>query len=240
MDDRLKGPKGEGRNGAYSMNRKKKPAEGSKQMKNRRCRSKILISHIIMLAMMLSLCGLGLVPVYGEMGSSYDMVWFTSFGDSNHYDEGFSVIAVEDGFVYTGTASDSEGLEYTFLVKTDEQGDTCWEKKFGGTFRSSGRSVSQTADGGYIIAGTSKMFFESFEKVYLIKTDKEGNLQWEQKLDLSAQGYAYNKRQGFSVKETIDGGYIIAGMIIRGDTSDALIIKNQLFGPCILGAALWG
>lgn len=170
--------------------------------------------------------------------SDFGIVWSSVFGGAGH-DEAFSVIAVDkaneedttvEGYVLSGTVSDEAGLEYTALIKTDKAGTVLWEKKFGGIFRSSGRSVSRTSDGGYIIAGTSKTYMESYDKVYIIKTDADGNLQWERKLDLEAQGYMYSKRQGFSVKEAEGGGYIIAGAIIRGDSSDALIIRTDSQG----------
>ena len=46
-----------------------------------------------------------------------------------------------------------------------------WEKTFGGTDGDYGRSVQQTADGGYIIAGDTLSF--GGEDVYLITSHRE-------------------------------------------------------------------
>ncbi|MEM5816231.1 MAG: Ig-like domain-containing protein, partial [Desulfitobacterium hafniense] len=226
--------------------KKQRSMEGRRIMENSgkrhgRQKGRVLISYILVAAMVLFVCGFTASPAFGAIDTKYQIQWAAGFGGPGS-DQAFSVVAVPDGFVFTGTLTDEAGLEYTFLIKTDEKGNTLWEKKFGGIFRSSGRAVAQTQDGGYIIAGTSKTYFSSFEKVYLIKTDGEGNLEWEQKLDLEGQGYLNSKRQGFSVKEAA-GGYIIAGMILRGDVSDALLIKTNKLGIVswarLFGGAQW-
>jgi len=170
-------------------------------------------------------------------GPPIEMVWSKTFGSAG-YDAAYSVISVdkvneedktEVGYVFTGTLSDDKGLEYTALVKTDKEGNLIWEKKFGGAFHSVGYSVVQTRDCGFIIAGINKTTMVSNDKIYVIKTDADGNLQWERILDLAEQGYSNTRRQAYSIKET-DDGYIIAGSVIYGGTSDALIVKINKMG----------
>ena len=80
-----------------------------------------------------------------------------------------------------------------------------------------------------MFAGINKTTMQSNDKVYVIKTDANGNLEWEKKLDLAEQGYSNTRRRGYSIKEA-DDGYIIAGSIIYGEVSDALIIKINSMG----------
>ena len=69
-----------------------------------------------------------------------------------------------------------------YLIKTDANGNKSWEKTSGGSYDDGGRSVQQTADGGYIIAGSTKSFGDRRGDVYLIyhnpdrgeDTDKDG------------------------------------------------------------------
>jgi hypothetical protein len=165
-------------------------------------------------------------------GPTFEIAWSSTFGGMG-YDEAYSVISidktneedeVEEGYIFTGTISDDAGLEHTALVKTDKEGNLIWERQFGGYFYSVGYSVAQTRDGGFIIAGISKTTMQSNDKIYVIKTDANGNREWDRHLDLAEQGYSNTKRQAYSIKET-DDGYIIAGSVIYGGTSDALIIK---------------
>ena len=61
-----------------------------------------------------------------------------------------------------------------FFLKTNSDGDSLWQKNFGGTSLESLRSVEQTNDGGYIICGTTLSFGNGYQ-VYLVKTDRNGN-----------------------------------------------------------------
>lgn len=75
------------------------------------------------------------------------------------------------------------GLEPTvygniFSVKTDSLGNTLWTTTFGdGYYFEIGKSVQQTFDEGYIIAGITESFGEGGKDVYLIKTNMETGIE---------------------------------------------------------------
>jgi hypothetical protein len=132
--------------------------------------------------------------------------WQETFGGS-YGDSGRSVQQTSDGgYIIAGsTASYGAGGTDVYLVKTEPNGNLQWQKTFGGTGSDSGQSVQQTSDGGYIIAGYTESYGAGGNDVYLIKTNPNGNIQWEMTF-----GGSYSD-SGRSVQQTSDGGYIIAG-----------------------------
>ena len=68
-----------------------------------------------------------------------------------------------------------------------------------------GRSLIQTADGGYAIAGDTKSFGAGGLDVYVVKLDANGNLQWTKTIG------GPDDESGKSLIQTSDGGYAIAG-----------------------------
>ena len=87
-------------------------------------------------------------------------------------------------------------------------------KAFGGSSSDIGRSIQQTSDGGYIITGETESFGNGSRDVWLIKTDSQGNEEWNQTFGGS------DSDVGYSVQQTTEGGYIIVGTsLIKTDSN---------------------
>ena len=98
-----------------------------------------------------------------------------------------------------------------------------WEKTYNLSEYDKGHSIQQTTDGWYIIAGITNSIGNGNSDVYLIKTDGSGNELWNKTFG----GSEYD--EGYSVQQTIDGGYIIAGSTnsIGNGNSDVYLIKTD-------------
>ena len=84
-----------------------------------------------------------------------------------------------------------------------------WLKTIGNKSFQRGHSVQQTSDGGYIISGRINSSDNNSGKVYLIKTNSYGETLWTSEFGNNFGGNRWS--DGWSVKQTLDGGYIIAG-----------------------------
>jgi hypothetical protein len=122
-------------------------------------------------------------------------------------DGGVSLIQTSDGGYAIAGATESFGAgEWdVYVVKLDANGNLQWTKTIGGPDREEGVSLIQTSDGGYAIAGSHQSFGAGEDDVYVVKLDANGNLQWTKTIG--------GKREdgGFSLIQTSDGGYAIAG-----------------------------
>ena len=156
-----------------------------------------------------------------------DSLWTKTFGGEG-YEIGKSVQQTTDGgYIITGKSSSfGNGDNDIYLIKTDSQGDSIWTKTFVANGADEANSVQQTNDGGYIITGYIE-YNEEDGEVWLLKTDGNGIQQWSQVF--GGGGFDFS----FSVKETTDDGYIIAGSNEEGDNHQSYLIKTDNNGDSI-------
>jgi len=153
--------------------------------------------------------------------------WDRAFGGSGS-DMGFSVQQTGNGgYIIAGyTDSYGAGEDDVWLIKTDFNGNKEWDKTFGGSGMDAGRSVRQTGDGGYIIAGSTYSYGAGSLDVWLIKTDSDGNKEWDGTFGGS------DSDVGGLVRQTSDGGYIVSGETesYGAGGSDIWLIKTDSNG----------
>jgi parallel beta-helix repeat protein len=151
-------------------------------------------------------------------------IWNKTIGGL-YSDLAYSAPPTTDGsYIIAGcTYSFGAGEEDFWLVKTDSNGTEIWNETFGGNRFEFAKSVKQTSDGGYIIAGYTDSFGAGKGDVLLVKTDANGTAIWNKTFGGTETDMA------LSVQRTIDNGYIIAGSTksYGAGLYDAWIVKTN-------------
>ena len=138
-------------------------------------------------------------------------------------DHAFSIQQTEDGgYIVAGyTDSFGSGGFDIWVLKLSTEGTVIWEKTYGRLYNDYTRSIQQTTDGGYVVAGyTAQSINENFD-LLVLKLDSNGNITWNKTYGVSG---SENSRD---IQQTLDGGYIVAGYVesVGDETTDFWILK---------------
>jgi len=157
-----------------------------------------------------------------------DTLWTRAYGGTDE-DYGFAVQQTTDGgYIVAGrTYSYGAGGCDIYLIKTDFLGDTLWTKTYGGAGYDLGHSIQQTTDGGYIVAGRTSSYGAGDYDFYLIKTNAAGDTLWTKTYGGTGSDY------GYSVQQTADGGYIVAGYTYGVGDEGVYLIKTDASGDTL-------
>jgi len=142
----------------------------------------------------------------GGGGGGGDAVnWAKTYGGVNR-DVAHSIQKTSDGgFIIAGeTYSFSVVDSDVWVVKIDVNGVIQWEKTYGGNGYDLARSIQETSDGGFIVAGESSSFSGDTD-VWVLKLNTNGTVQWQNRYGGTGVDKAY------SIKQTSDNGYIVVG-----------------------------
>jgi len=150
-------------------------------------------------------------------------IWDKTYGGDKE-DIGEGIIESEDNtfVVVAGTFSYGKAGD-VLLMKINSDGEVIWQNNYGGDKLDklreydgnsvSGRHLTKTPNGGYLVSGYSR----SYGGMWVFKTDSSGSLLWN---------YS-NKDWGgaFSARQAVDGSVIVAGPGLSGDSVDLYVVK---------------
>lgn len=134
------------------------------------------------------------------------IVFNKNFGSSSE-DVGFtSVIVSSGGYATLGwTEGTANGLSDFYLVRTDEDGNELWNKKYGLSNRESGLSIIESTSGGFILGGSSRSLGNGLSDCIIYRTDINGNELWHKTFGFPYEDYLR------SINELPNGEILLCG-----------------------------
>jgi hypothetical protein len=138
-----------------------------------------------------------------------DLQWQKIVGTRGRADHGTFVTEVSGGFLVAGALHD-RGDQRRALVKFDSEGKILWQRTYPGGGNGSIRGIDKTDDGGIVATGYIGSKERGYQFIcddgqgFILKTDADGNLQWEKSLSSAAHGMRV---------EEVAGGYAIGANV---------------------------
>jgi len=174
-----------------------------------------------------------------KLAANGETEWFNSAYTGEYMNKWYvilpwDILPVVNGYIVTGAAW-YLGDDYlfdvdAFLMKTDLNGDVVWQQIYRyGEHHDEGRAFCPTPDGGYLIVGNVNTILYGVPSpvdgdIWLIKTDAEGNLEWEKTYGGPSDEWIMTK----DIFQTSDGGFIANSM-----TSSYGVIGSSKWNVCL-------
>ena len=158
-----------------------------------------------------------------KLTSSGSLCWFKRYCYNNGTGTGIQQTP-DGGFIVSGNYSQ----DY-FLMKLDSLGGVTWAKSYnGGTSNEVSYVLTLANDGGYLMTGDTWSFSPNC-KVWQVKTDNSGNIQWEK-----SYGIPGKDLRGFSIQKVGNYGYAFVAVDFTSSTNDdGYLIKIDNSGNII-------
>jgi hypothetical protein len=169
-----------------------------------------------------------------------DIQWQKVLGGSGS-EESFSIHRTAGGACVLTGSTDSDisgdvganhGESDIWVVSLNPAGAILWQKVLGGKGFDVGRSIEQSVDDGYILAGSTTSddtgdvgANHGGSAIWVVKLSPGGDLQWQKVL--GGNGF----EDGRSIEQSMDNGYILAGNTNSDNSGDV--------GANHGGSALW-
>lgn len=134
-----------------------------------------------------------------------DSLWSRTYGGGDIDVCNAVSLAADGGIVLAGySRSVGDGLDDVWVIKTDQSGNTVWERNFSAPLFAQCNAIQSTADGGYALGGYWTGA-DSDQDFWLLKLNADGDSLW-------GRTYGDDRQQiCYSVEQLPDGGYLLGG-----------------------------
>jgi len=143
-----------------------------------------------------------------KLSSIGDVEWQRTYGRES-YDEAYSIQQTSDGGYIIAGRTELMGAGRSmdaWVLKLSSIGDVEWQRAYGGSGDEAARSIQETSDGGYFVAGYVQLFGSGSFDALVLKLSATGDVEWQ-----CIYGEEVGSDSPYSSQQTSDGGYIIAG-----------------------------
>ena len=163
-----------------------------------------------------------------------EFLWKNDYG-SNSYESSISDIieTTNNGFAICGSKEVDIVDTDAWIIKTNEEGGLSWDHTVGQTqYAEYAHSFKQTADGGYIMCGTSIYGYTGLQsQLFIAKTNNLGVEEWRKIYDFGEDADI----AGIAIDFANDGGYFVCANIsgIYGPPNDILLMRTNSIGDTL-------
>ncbi len=194
------------------------------------------------------------LPAFGQWVKTYG-------GPGNEY--GYAQPTSDGGYIVVGSTSSFGAANDAWLLKLDAVGAPEWQRTLGGPASDAASCVQQTADGGFLVVGSTSSFGAGLSDVWVFKLSAAGDLVWQRTyggsandsavaLALTAAGEAYvaantesfsyaTRARDFWVLKISSNGDIIWQRQYGGYTTDFCAnLEPTTDGGCIVSGTGYG
>jgi uncharacterized delta-60 repeat protein len=154
--------------------------------------------QLIVCAFLVFVCFIIASPGYGQRVTTYGGLGNDGAKATQQTQDGGYIVAGE-------TSSFGAGSSDIWILKLTSTGTITWQRTYGGTGADNVRSIQQTTDGGYIVAGYTSSFGAGSSDIWILKLTSTGTITWQRTYGGTGMDL------GQSIQQTTDGGYIVAG-----------------------------
>lgn len=166
-----------------------------------------------------------------KLDSNGEIEWDKKYGGSRS-ERAHAILQTNDGGYIVAGHSTSNDFDFAgigvgrsdeiWLLKLKPNGDIEWKRNYGGSGSETPYAIDITNDGGYIIGGYSASSDgdvgdkRGASDMYVLKVDGAGDIEWSKVFGGTWQEIIY------SIKQTMDGGYIAVGFTnsVDGEADD--------------------
>lgn len=156
-----------------------------------------------------------------KLDQTGEIEWQSCFSESSQGGADDIQLTSDGGYIVAGwrmgDQPNGDPNEDIWVIKLDETGTQQWESILGGSKIDLVHNIQETLDGGYILAGLTQSDdgdvtgFHGHLDAWVVKLDETGAVQWEKALGGSSAD------QASAIRQTADGGYLLAGYTASND-----------------------